>query len=99
MNGQYVKMFDSTFYGRAVYAQASGSNYLYFWDNSKDWFVGPSYPSYNSVSVGLASDSDSNAQCPEAAGSSWVYSSGGGNMQSGVVQVKPSKLHSCLLGA
>ncbi len=67
--GDYVQMEGVTRYGRAVYQQSGGSEYLYFWEAYNDWCVGPDY---TSGSAGLTSVDNLDAQCPEAAGA-WQY--------------------------
>ena len=81
--GQYAKtstMKD----GRAVYAQTTGSNYLFFEAVAWDWYV---WTDYTSNYRGVESTSNGNTQCPEAEGDTWQYFDGFA-MQSGGVEVK-----------
>ena len=65
--GTYVKMDGRTQYGRAIYQQSGGSQYLYFWE-TVEWYIG--YSDYDAFSLVSADRLD--AQCPEAAGT-WLY--------------------------
>ena len=81
--GDYIQMDGVTRYGRAVYQQSGGSQYLYFWEGSSDWYVGPDY---TSGSAWLISVDNLDAQCPEAAGTWWYYN--GSAWESGGVAIR-----------
>ena len=75
--GTYVKVDGVTRGGsRSVYRQSGGNGaYLYFWEDSNEWMVGPDYNSDDSASLRTVGNRE--IHCPEQEwSSSWQYRDG-----------------------